>query len=43
MSPRPNINMDDLFRLISGQRPPAEAQVTVDKLNRTRIQSVWTM
>lgn len=37
------VDLDDAFRLIKGQRPLAEAQVTPAKLNQARAQSRWTL
>ncbi|MBX9603881.1 MAG: hypothetical protein K2X35_22935 [Bryobacteraceae bacterium] len=37
------VDLDDVFRLVAGQRPLAEAQVTVDNLTRTRNQSKWSL
>jgi hypothetical protein len=37
------VDLEDTFRLISGQRPDAEAVVTPDKLTRTREQSQWAL
>ena len=35
------VDMEDVFRLIAGQRPHAETVVTLGKMNRARRQTVW--
>ncbi|MEL6958471.1 MAG: hypothetical protein AAGL89_05900 [Pseudomonadota bacterium] len=35
------VDLDDVFRLLSGQRPEADAFVTPEKLNKTMDQASW--
>ena len=38
-----SVGMEDVFRLVAGQRPSVDAIVTPNLLNQARGKSVWTM